>query len=151
MKLILGSLIGIIILFFGVKVKVLDATSQEWYGGQYESGKGTDYNIKLLARGGSDKLAIDKLWIEDDFYEVKAIKNPAKRSELNFAKRDTIYVRAAKKLLPDENGRMLEVTGKGEEPPREFSGMALLAYTWKGKRKYKEIKDLRKLERIIYP
>ena len=151
MKIVLASLIGIIILCFGAKVKFVDATSQDWYGGRYESGRGTDYVFTLKARGGSDKLVIDKLWVDDDFYEVKAVKNPAKRSELDFEKKDTLYVRAGKKYQPDKNGQMVKVQGKSIIAPKEYDGVALLAYTWKGKRKYMEIKEFRILEKLIYP
>ncbi len=140
-----------IILFCGAKVKLLDATSQEWYGGQYESGRGTDYKISLLAGGGSDELVLDELWLGEDFYEIKAVKNLARKSDLKFEKRDTIYVQAGKKYKPDENGRMVKVAGKSVEPPKEYNGVALMGYTWKGKRKYIEIEKLRVLEKIIYP
>ena len=151
MKILLTSLMGIIILLCGAKVKLIDATSQEWYGGQYESGRGTDYVFTIRAGGGSDKLVIDQLWLEEDFYEVSAVKNRAKRSDLTFQKNDTIYIQAGKKLLPDANGNMLKVAGKKMDPPREFSGTALLGYTWKGKRKYLEVAELKVLEKIIYP
>jgi len=140
-----------IFLFFGAKVKLVDATSQQWYGGQYESGKGTDYVLTMKARGGSDKLVLDQLWLGEDFYEISAVKNLARRSDLNFEKRDTIYVRVGKKYKPDSNGNMVKVTGKSVKPPKEFTGAALLGYTWKGKRKYIEVAELRVLEKIIYP
>jgi hypothetical protein len=151
MRLLLTSFIGLIILFCGVKVKLVDATSQEWYGGRYESGKGTDYVLTLKAKGSSDKLIIDELWVGEDYYEVKAVKNRAKRSDLSFEKRDTIFVTAGKKLKPNENGELVKVSGKNVKAPKDFSGAALLAYTWKGKRKYLEITELRVLEKIIYP
>ena len=151
MRILLASLTAIIFIFFGARVKLVDATSQKWYGGQYETGRGTDYVFTLKARGGSDKLVLDELWLEEDFYEISAVKNLAKRSDLSFEKRDTIYVRVGKKYKPDSTGKMVKVSGKSVEPPRNFSGAALLGYTWKGKRKYLEIAELRILEEIIYP
>ena len=151
MKIITTVLLAAVLLFFGAKVKVLDSTSQQWFGGQYESGKGTDYTLTLKARGGSDKLVIDKLWVGEDLYEVVAVKDLARRSNKEFKKRDTIYVRAGKKLKPDENGNMINVSAKNVKAPVEFSSPALLVYTWKGKEKYLEIEDFRVLEKIIYP
>ena len=151
MKIFLTSLILIILFWFGAKVKLVDATSQDWYGGRYESGHGTDYVFTLKARGGSDKLVLDQLWMDDDYYEVKAVKNLAKRSDLDFEKKDTLFIRVGKKYQPDKDGQMLKITGKSVKSPKEYDGVALLAYTWKGKRKYMEIKEFRILEKIIYP
>ena len=151
MKTITAILLAAVILLFGAKIKIVDSTSQEWFGGQYESGRGTDYTLTLKARGGSDKLIIDKLWIGEDLYEVVAVKDLAKKSEKEFKKRDTIYVRAGKKLKPDENGNMRNVSAKKVKPPIAFSSSALLVYKWKGKEKYMEVEAFRVLEKIIYP
>ena len=105
----------------------------------------------MKARGGSDKLVLDQLWLGEDFYEISAVKNLSRRSDLKFEKRDTIYVRVGKKFKPDSNGNMVKVTGKSVKPPMEFTGAALLGYTWKGKRKYLRVAELRVLEKIIYP
>lgn len=151
MKITATVLLAAVFLFFGAKIKLIDSTSQEWYGGRYESGKGTDYILTLKARGGSDKLIIDRLWVGEELYEVEAVKNLAKRSDKEFKKRDILFVRAGKKLKPDENGRMKNVSGKKVNPPVEFSSPALLVYTWKGKEKYLEIEEFKVLEKIIYP
>lgn len=129
----------------------MDATSQDWYAGRYESGRGTDYVLTLKARGGSDKLVINKLWVGDDYYEVKAIKNLALRSNHDYNKGDTLFVKVGMKLLPDDNGQMIKVEGESVKSPKEFTGVALLAYTWKGKQRFLEIKEFRVLEKIIYP
>jgi len=151
MKLIAASLAGIILLSFCTKVKLVDASSQKWIAGRFESGYGTDYLITIKARAGSDKLVFDKLWIGDDYYEVNALRNLAKRSDLAFEKGDTVFIRAGEKYLPDENGKMVQQKGKTLEPPTEFTGAALLGYTFKSRRKYLEIKEFRVLEKIIYP
>lgn len=151
MKLLIAALMAFICLFSAPKVKIVDATSQEWYGGRYETGRGTDYIIKIKARGGSENLVIDKLWVGEDFYEVIAIKNPAKKADHYFEKGDTLYIMAGKKIQPDINGSMVKVTGKTLKTPKEFAGAALLVYTWKGKEKFLEVKEFRILEKIIYP
>ena len=151
MKIFISTVLAFVVLFCGAKIKLVDSTSQEWFGGRYEAGRGTDYTITLKARSGSDKLVIDKLWVGEELYEATALKDFARRSEKSFEKGDTIYVRAGKKLLPDENGVMKNVSGKKIKPPKEFSGAALLVYTWKGKQKFLDINDFRVLEKIIYP
>lgn len=151
MKIFIATILGLVLFLCGSKVKLIDATSQEWIAGRYESGRGTDYILTLKARGGSENLVIDKLWVGEVLYEVYAVKDRAKRSDREFDKGDTIYVQAGKKLKPDETGKMVTVSGKEVSPPVDNPGAALLSYTWKGKRKHLEIDDFRELEKIIYP
>lgn len=151
MKVFLTTVLIFLVLGFGPKFKLVEASSQEWAGGRYETGFGTYYKMTLITRGGSEKLQVEDLWIGDSFFEVKALKNPANKSDLIFAKRDTVYVKWSLNFKPDKEGVSKQVVGAQKEPPFEFNGEALLGYTWKGKKKFFEIKDFRKLEKIIYP
>ena len=151
MKIAGTFLIAFILCLFGPKVKLIDATSQDWIAGRYESGRGTDFVISLKARGGSDNIRVEKLWVDGYMYEVEAVKDLAKRSDKSFDRGDTLYVKAGKKLKPDKEGKMKQVSGKNIDPEKEYEGAALLAYTWKGKRKYLVIKEFNELEKIIYP
>ncbi len=140
-----------LVLIFGAKVKYVDSTSQSWVAGIYEAGYGTDYRICLLAKGGSEKLQVDELWIGEDYFKVKAVKDLAYRNNLSFEKRDTIYVASSIKYKPGKDGKMEQVKLIKKEAPKKFSGDALLGYTWKGKKNFLEITKFRKLEKIIYP
>jgi hypothetical protein len=151
MKTLITSVLAILLILCGTKLKEIEATSQQWMGGRYESGRGTDYIIKLQAKGGSDKLVVDRLWVGENSFEVRAVKDLARMSVRDFAKNDTIYLRAGLKYQPDENGNMVQVTGEKVEPPRDFEGEALISYTWKGKRRFLEIDEFTVLEKIIYP
>ena len=136
---------------FGTKVKLLEATSQEWAGGIYESGYGTNFKVTLIAKGNSEKLQVSDLWIGEDYFSVKAVKNLAKRNDLEFSRKDTLYVTAGFTHKPDKDGKYLRKMGEQKVVPHEYDGVALLGYTWKGKTKYIEIDELKKLEKIIYP
>ncbi|MBT3242813.1 MAG: hypothetical protein HN352_06655 [Bacteroidetes bacterium] len=151
MKTTITAFIILTVFLFGSKIKVVDATSQAWAGGIYQSGYGTDFRIALIAKKASDKLKIDELWIGEDFFEVQAVKDLAHRSDFEFSKKDTVYLAAGIKYKPENEGSYVKVQGKTRQAPMEFDGAALIGYTFKGKRKYIEIDTLRVLKKIIYP
>ena len=136
---------------FGTKVKLGEATSQEWAGGIYEAGYGTNFKVTLIAKGSSEKLQVSDLWIGEDYFSVKAVKNLAKRNDLEFSRKDTLYVTAGFTFKPDKDGKYIKKMGDQKTVPHEYDGVALLGYTWKGKLKYIEIDELKKLQKIIYP
>ncbi len=128
MKTLVAAVLVSVILLFGAKMKLIDSTSQEWAGGIYESGYGTNYKITLVAKGGSEKLQVNEFWIGKDYFEVKAVKNLAKRSDLAFAKRDTIYIVSSINYKPDSNGTMVRVKEMKKDPPVDFDGDALVGF-----------------------
>ena len=151
MKAYLTVLLVTVFILFGTKLRFVDSTSQEWVGGIYEAGKGTNYKITLLAKASAEKLQVEDLWIGDDYFKVQAIKNLARKSDLSFAKRDTIYVVSSINFKPTEDGKMEQVKLLKKDPPVEMTGVALLGYSWKGKKKYMNIASFRKLKKLIYP
>ena len=151
MKTLSISIITLVIFLFGTKIKVVDATSQQWAGGRYESGYGTDYKITLVAKKKSEVLTIDELWVGDDFFEVKPVKDLANRSDHTFSRKDTVYIIAGVKFKPDGHGKDVKEKGLIKQAPRGFNGEALLGYSYRGKRRYIEIEKFRILEKIIYP
>ena len=151
MKAIVAVVLVSVILLFGSKMKLVDSSSQEWAGGIYESGYGTNYKITLIAKAGSDKLQVNELWIGQDYFKINAMRNLAKRSDLSFARKDTVYVVSSINFKPGRDGKMEQVKLMRKEPPVDFNGDALLGYTWKGKKKFLEITSFRKLEKLIFP
>ncbi len=151
MKVITITVLASLILIFGVKMKLVDSTSQEWAGGMYESGYGTNYKITLIAKRGSEKLQINELWIGQDYFEVHAVKDLSRRSDLSFDRKDTVYVVSSINFKPDKDGTMVQVKAIKKDPPIKYEGVALIGYTWKGKKKFLKIKSFRKLEKLIYP
>lgn len=145
-------LILILPLWFGCpKVKVLEATSQEWAGGRQESGFGTRYVIHLQAKRSSDKLEIDQIWIGENYFDIKELRSPQYKKLSSFSRGDTLTVNVGVKYQVLDNGKTQQIDGTSKEPPKAFSGAALLGYRFKGKRKYIEIETFKQLEKIIYP
>lgn len=151
MKITSSILVFLMLFSCGSKVKLIEATSQEWAGGIYEAGYGTNFKVTLIAKGNSEKLQVSDLWIGEDYYSVKAVKNLARRNDLGFNKKDTLYVTAGFTFKPDKDGKYIKKMGDQKPVPHKYEGAALLKYTWKGKEKYKEINELKKLQKIIYP
>lgn len=135
----------------GGRIKVTEATSQEWVGGLQESGYGTDYQMIIKAKAGSEQFQIDELWVGDLHMKVRVIADPAKPMDRTFKKGARLVVKAGMTLRPgpDEKGQLLSADSLAR--PVDFRGEGLLGYTWKGEKRYAEIDVFKKLERIIYP
>lgn len=151
MKAIAITVLVSFILIFGAKMKLVDSTSQEWAGGMYQSGYGTNYKITLIAKRSSEKLQVNELWIGQDYFEVHAFKNLSIRSNLSFDRKDTVYVVSSINFNSDKDGKMIQVKAVNKDPPIKYEGDALIGYTWKGKKKFLKINSFRKLEKLIYP
>lgn len=137
---------------FGKDFEIIEATSQKWVGGIPGSGKGTNYVIKVIPYKSSDKLQIDKIWIGNDYYEITPLTNPQNKNSTSFEMKDTLYIRIHKYIRTNMLGEIVKPNLKeGTEIPPEFEGDALLAFTYKGERKYKVIKEFKKLKFIPYP
>lgn len=142
----------VLFLAYGCDVKDFDivgATSQKWTGGRPESGRGIDYEIKLKAHLGSDILKIDRLWIGDSFYKVRVFKLVGTKQVKDFKKGDEILVKASfveyPSIAPEKRPK-----NKTEkiELPQKYNGAALIGYTLKDKRLYKEVKKIEKLKNM---
>jgi hypothetical protein len=144
---------------FGQEFEIIEATSQKWTGGRKETGKGINYEIKILAKKGSAKLNFEKLWIGDDYYKVKAKNTDRNKPDNTFTRNDTIRIIASsltytenidpviEKELGLKHGKQME----NEKPPYKFSGAALIGYRYKGKWKYEVIRTFKELEKLYYP
>lgn len=153
MKSILYFLIFLFIFPFCTKdFEIVEATKQRWTGGNADAGSGTDYVVKMVAKQNHEKLTIDQLWIGDDFYKVFAFVQDQNTRNTLFVKKDTIFIKAHYLQQPNRKGVMMEVKEyENLDKPYDFKGEALIGYTLKGKRKYKEIEKLKTLKYIPYP
>lgn len=137
---------------FGKDFKIVESTSQKWVGGIPGSGKGTNYVIKIVPYKNSDKLHIDKIWIGNKYFEVTPLTDPRNKKSTSFQEKDTLYIRIHHYIRTNMQGEVLKPKLSEEnELPHEYEGEALLAFTYKGKRKYKVIKEFKKLKFIPYP
>jgi len=131
--------------------KIIEATSQEFLGGIPEAGYGTNYNLIILAQKNSQKLTIDQMWIGNKFFEVKAKKKDHAPNDYSFARNDTIILSFSDITKTNKEGEIIsKVLEKKPDPPYGFQGVALIGFTLKDKRKYKEVPAFRKLEKQVY-
>jgi len=132
--------------------KILEKTSQDWSGGTEESGFGTSYRFKMIAKKGSGKLVIDRLWVGKDYFEVKPYLKPGFFNNSTFHRKDTIRILATKFKGSEQNKeRNIDInSSKYVKPPFEYEGDAILGYMIKNKRKYKKIESLTRLEKLNY-
>lgn len=140
-------------LFFTTPFKMVNFTQQKVVGGRMESGISTVYEFKAIAKKDSDKLSFEDLWVGTTYYAVKASHQKADNSISNdFSKGDTILFRAVKRRLPDESGDLkLTLSDKQKHIPLEYTGKALLGYTYKGKKHYFPIEEIKVLEEELRP
>lgn len=139
-----------LILAAGGKIKITEATSQEWAGGQQESGYGTDFKITLVAKDTSSVFKINGLWIGDIFVPVKVLGDPKNPSKKGYKKGDKILIKGGLIFKPNEKGEMRLVIAEKREKPKAFNGAGLIEYTYKGVKKYQEIKEFKVLEKQNY-
>ena len=135
----------------GGRIKVTEATSQEWVGGLQESGYGTDYQLIIEAKAGSEQLHIEELWADDLHMKVRIIANPANFKDQSFKKGDRLVVKAGWTHRPGPDERALLHSADSLARPVDFKGEGLLGYTWRGEKRYARIAVFKKLEKIIYP
>jgi hypothetical protein len=147
----------ILLCFFGwfssTPFKYVETTQQTSMGGRQESGKSIYYEIKLVAKHSSTKLNFKKLWIGADEVEIHLRgADGGFLKDNSFSKKDTITLIAYKRFLPNKGGILVYDKMDGAKVvPKEYQGVALLAYDFKGKTKYLEIKEIRKLPNVNLP
>ncbi|MEN8121061.1 MAG: hypothetical protein ABFS35_11965 [Bacteroidota bacterium] len=137
--------------WFGNNFKIIDATSQKYAGGHEKSGYGTRYNIKLIAKKNSKKLKIDQLWIGEEYFDVKPIKDPKHKNDHEFSKNDTINLYIKHHIHTDEEMKKTQKNKNKVKLPYKYQGAALIGYKIRNKRKYKVIEKFTVLEKIFYP
>jgi hypothetical protein len=140
----------VLIFAAGGKIKVTEATSQEWAGGQPESGYGTDFKISMVAKDTSSVFKIDGLWIGDIFVPVSVVRDPKNPSGKGYGKGDKIQIRGGLIYKPDDKGGIRLAIAEKRERPIAYTGAGLIEYTYKGKKKFQEIKEFKVLEKQNY-
>ncbi|MFA6483061.1 MAG: hypothetical protein WCW62_10810 [Bacteroidales bacterium] len=146
LALVLGLICGL-----GGKMQVTESTSREWVGGLQESGYGTDFQLKLLVKAGSDQLQFDELWVGDIHMKVRLIADPANLQTKEFKKGSQITVKAGLTYRPGPDEKIQLQGADLIQKPVNFKGEGLLGYTYKGHKAYLVIREFKKLEKLIYP
>ena len=147
----------ILLCFFGwfssTPFKYVETTQQTAMGGRQESGKTIHFEVKLVASHSSTKLKFNKLWIGTDEVEIHLrAADGGFLKDNSFSKKDTITLIAYKRYLPNKGGALIYRKMEGSANiPKEYQGVALLSYSYKGKTKYWEIKKIKKLPNVNLP
>lgn len=136
---------------WGIKIKVVQCTSQEWIGGLQETGYGTDYRLTIKVRTDSDQLQIEDLWVGNYHMKIRLMADPANPPTKTFKKGSQVTCKAGIIFRPGADERS-SLTGAGQlEKPFNFTGEGLLGYTYKGHKAYLEIAKFKKLKKLIFP
>lgn len=130
----------------GPCLTIIKATSQSWVAGIKNGGKGTNYLITCIANAPSDKLKVQKLWIGNTFFEVKAVRSLDTYPEETFSAGDTIFIQASRFVSPGE-----PAPEKTEPVPFKYKGEGLIGYRCGKKMKYSSIPKIEVLERLNMP
>jgi hypothetical protein len=132
--------------------KIIEATSQKWYGGRQEIGYGTNFEITIVSKVNSEILVFDKLWLGTEYFDIQTFQKGKRIKNNTFGPGDTITILIEKKMSPEPMPFVEEDNHRQDPPPPyEYDGRALLSYQLKSKRKYKIIKQFKKLEDLRYP
>ncbi|NPA45023.1 MAG: hypothetical protein GXO49_05780 [Chlorobi bacterium] len=149
------SIATIFACFFCInKFEIVEATSQKWHAGVEAAGYGTKYELTIVPNVGSDKLIFDRLWIGNKYFKVYSFQKGKKMRNNLFSKGDTITIMVndrVQKRKPMPIVRKDDINiNKKYKVPYKYEGEALLSYTYKGKRKYKEIKKFTEKKELNY-
>lgn len=144
-------LMTLVLLCCGSKLKVTEVTSQKWAGGQYQTGKGTNYVVKVKAKASSDKFKIDGLWVNGLYIPVSLMMEAGKPADRPYKRGEELSWQGGPVYRPDDQGTMVLYRAKEKSAPVEITGAGVVQYTLRGKTKYQEFKEIKELEMLIYP
>jgi hypothetical protein len=153
MKILGFILLFLFGIFFSTPFKLEEVTKQNHAGGRMESGTSTVFTFKLVAKKSSEKLQFQDLWIGVKYYPIEASHQKADNSiSTEFEKGDTIYFQATERYLPNEKGELvLQKSPKTKVVPMEYTGYALIGYTFKGKKHYYIVEHIKELPNVNHP
>jgi hypothetical protein len=99
-------------------IRILEATRQEWAGGIEESGKGVNYEIRLVVKKGSAKLKFVSLSIDHQGCQYKITNVNRAEKGVRFSKGDTLLISAQLRNPP-------------RQTPQKEKSYPVIGYTYK--------------------
>lgn len=123
---------------------LIEATSQNYVGGQAAAGKGTNYKVMLVTKSASKKISIEQVWCDSIWFTVETF-NTSNQKINAFEKNDTLVLYFSKHIKTDEWGKTKNETVK-TAAPINFSGKALISYKKKNIQKYFAIENFTQLQ-----
>jgi hypothetical protein len=94
--------------------RIVEATRQEWTGGIEESGKGVNYEIRLVVNKGSAKLKFVSITVDQQGCAYKISNLTGAEKGERYHKGDTLLISALLKNppgMPPQKGRPYPVIG----------------------------------------
>ena len=138
------------------KVSVISSTKQPWSGG-VAGRSGARYSFSLGFSSAKSQAVPDSIWIEDEVFPLKL--SDATHTDGNMTSTATKRARIFqininlyhdRYAMPGDAGS--KPHGDKVTPPVHFDGIALVSWTYKGKKKFYEIKRLTNtLQAANYP
>jgi hypothetical protein len=125
-------------------VKLVHATSQQWYAGMEGGGNGYYYKITLEAKDST--IIPDTLWIGKNFYRIHSIYSSGFTKFYNKGSQAfTYYISTESLYNPVINDSMKVIT------TTRYEGAALITYQYKKAHYSFIIKEFEVLPAIYYP
>ncbi len=90
--------------FCGQPFSILDSASQYFVSGRKESGRGVNYEIRLVAKKSSKKLEFNHMISKGDTLSIK-LKSSRNKFIKEFSKGDTLYLYSSRSIKSPDNRR----------------------------------------------
>ncbi|PLX00319.1 MAG: hypothetical protein C0594_15810 [Marinilabiliales bacterium] len=140
--------------WFGKKsdFEIVSSSKQAFHGGRPGSGGSTKYHFTFRMKKPSEKLTIDKLWVNEKELDLKQVVFMGAKAG-NFSKNDTVRFTAEERIasLTEKLSKDKAKTEQKVEPPIEYEGAALIGYKVGSKRKYKIVDGFELLKTLNAP
>lgn len=137
-------------------VTLKNSTERSWTGG-IAGRSGSDYTFSLEFKGFKNDPIPDTLWIENEPIPIVMSSRSQANARINRLNKNTMQLDINAGITRDEYeryhaGPLREVKAPPHHPPVKYSGVALLSYLYKGKKKYFVIgKMLTRYPPVAYP
>jgi len=126
-------------------LQVLDAASQTFIPGRKESPTGVRYNLLVRVRKSSYKMDVDQIWIKQRIYPVHLTTYPGKKETKTFSRGDTLLIR----LTVFESDTLNKDNPNNVILPSDYKSEVVIGYLVHEKRKFIEVKHIRRLPEEI--
>ncbi len=126
---------------------LLEATSQRWISGVRGGGQSVEYNFKVLVNTNVS-LRFDSVWLHNEKFPVKLLKNHRLISPTILQKKDTATLLISESIAPAEHPSDTLITLAPMFPPVNFEGAALIRFYAGREKKYLICKQIARLPDI---
>ena len=157
MKVLIFSFLFLCFFWKSDRIELVNAYSQDWIAGVPDGNNGTNYVFAIKVLKSSKHLKFDELWIGDEEIPFRLFTGLNTTGDSVFAKNDTIYLRGQilieNSFIDSENKPVLSESEDVSipKPPIDYTGEALIVYSYKGRQKYLIVNDIEKKRTLRRP